>query len=179
MYKHEKHLVMAIYFNIFLTENNSLACISDDAYYVQVHSLLRILYFLEYNNWRVLSFTPFHDFYHTIFGFFASQLMVMAMMRTFISENNSMYWVAYYPIFGMVWCPKSSVFTCIWCAYHSFRVFNFMYHNIYTYNLYLSITLFPKKSLVVHKTECWEAAARDVASLCYSTQLWRLNTGAA
>ena len=33
----------------------------------------------------------------------------------------------------------------------------------------------PKKSTVVHKTECWEAAAWDVQPSRYSTQLWRLN----
>ena len=33
----------------------------------------------------------------------------------------------------------------------------------------------PKKSTVVHTTECWEAAAWDVKPSRYSTQLWRLN----
>jgi hypothetical protein len=34
----------------------------------------------------------------------------------------------------------------------------------------------PKRSLFVHRMECWEAAAWDVEPSRFSTQLWRLNT---
>ena len=34
----------------------------------------------------------------------------------------------------------------------------------------------PKKSMVLHRTECWETAAWDVAPSRYITQLWRLDT---
>jgi hypothetical protein len=37
----------------------------------------------------------------------------------------------------------------------------------------------PKKSLVMHWTECWEAAAWDVKLSRYTTQIWRLNPNAA
>ncbi len=36
----------------------------------------------------------------------------------------------------------------------------------------------PKKSLVVHRPECWEAAAWDVELSRYSTKLWRLHNSA-
>ena len=34
----------------------------------------------------------------------------------------------------------------------------------------------PKKSMVLHKSECWETAAWDVEPSRYATQLWRLGT---
>ena len=34
----------------------------------------------------------------------------------------------------------------------------------------------PKKSLVLHRTDCWETAAWDVVPSRYITQLWRLDT---
>jgi hypothetical protein len=37
----------------------------------------------------------------------------------------------------------------------------------------------PKRSLVVHGMECWEASARDVEPWRFSRQLWRLNTQVA
>jgi hypothetical protein len=41
-----------------------------------------------------------------------------------------------------------------------------------------SYTELPKKSMVMHRSECWETVAWDVEPSRYSAQLWRLHTHA-